>query len=404
MAPPPEEEEEDDYMNMTFGEDAPGLAAIATSTCSRGGETSLQRRQRLKREGEERGRVKSKAELAAEAAAAREEALSRSLLEGPRARKSKGLAMMAKMGFKAGDALGAETTIATATDTGDNGNGNGNGNITTTTTTTTTEDARSREPIRLQMKEDRGGIGLDAERKRKINEAAAQQTKKVKVDENEYRERMRREREAGRLEGQFYGAMKVCERMDEEWAQEGRGKEGGGSGGGGEGADDVKIILEEEEEKSSGDEKGKKKRIKKNKKEKKKKALSTRQLKSIPVEWRGLVRKRQEAERDAHKIRYDLEQSSTARLLPTYADDFDGDEDDRKAMGKTDVEYAPVEEEDLEEADEELEAFNALEVGERLQRVVEYLRRAFHYCFWCKYHYPDVEMEGCPGATEEDHD
>ncbi|KAK7756839.1 hypothetical protein SLS62_001284 [Diatrype stigma] len=397
MAPPPEEEEEDDYMNMTFGDDAPGLATTVPSGggSSSKGETSLQRRLRLKREGEARGRVKSKAELAAEAAAAREEALSRSLLEGDRARRSKGFAMMAKMGFKAGDTLGAAPAPAPAPApaadiTGTGTGSNGNGNSASAAATTIAGDAgggRRHEPIRLQMKEDRGGIGLDSERKRKVQEAAEHQTKRVKADESDYRERMRREREVGRREGQFYGAMKVCERMDEERAQ---GQDGGIVGTGAEEASE------------GGNEQVKQK------KKKGKTALSTRQLKSIPVEWRGLVRKRQESERDVRKMRYDLEQSSTTTLrLPTYADDLD-DDDDKTAVGMTTgmgTEYVPVEEEDLEEGDdEELEAFSALEVEERLRRVVELLRREFRYCFWCKYQYPDEDMEGCPGSMEDDHD
>ncbi|RYP64638.1 hypothetical protein DL769_006587 [Monosporascus sp. CRB-8-3] len=352
-----EEDEEEDYMNMTFGDDAPSIGAGAPAA-----ETSLQRRQRLKREAEIRGRPKSKAELEAEAAARREEALSRSLLEGARAKKSKGFAMMAKMGFKAGGALGAAPP---APENGAAG----------------AEDHRLAEPIRPQMKEDRGGIGLDSERKRKVNEAAEREGKKVKADEAEFRDRVRREREVARCERLLHAAMKVCERMDEE----GREQEQLQGEGAGAAVDADDRVPEDEEGKKT-----------------KKRAVSTRPLKSIPVEWRGLVRRREEAERD-RRMRYDLEQSSAAPArLPTYADDLD-DEDDRRAAGRTDATaYATVE--DLEEEDEELEEFDALEAEERLRRVVEYLRREFRYCFWCKYQYPDENMEGCPGSTEEDHD
>ncbi|KAI6093812.1 hypothetical protein F4821DRAFT_221505 [Hypoxylon rubiginosum] len=316
------EDEEDDYMNMTFGEEPPPTAAT---------ETSLQRRQRLRREGEIKGRVKSKAEQAAEERAQREEALSRSLLEEARAKKSKGFAMMAKMGFKGG-ALGSKDS--------------------------TTEDARVVEPLRPEMKDDRGGIGLDSDRKRKIREVADTQQKKLKVDETEFRDRVRKEREQARLERLLYAGMKVCEGMDEE-------RQGG-------------VVGEEADTK--------------------KRTLSTRPLKSIPVVWRGLIRSREEAERD-RRMRHDLEQSSTR--LPTYVDDLE-DEDDRKAMGKVATAYAPVE--DLEEEDPELDEFNTLDVEERLRKLVEYLRKEYNYCFWCKCGYPDETMEGCPGLTEEDHD
>ncbi|KAK6954392.1 hypothetical protein Daesc_004359 [Daldinia eschscholtzii] len=324
--PAGEEEDDDDYMNMTFGEEEPKT------------ETSLQRRQRLKREGEIKGRVKSKAELAAAEREEREKALNQSLLDSARAKKSKGFAMMAKMGFKPGVALGSADSA---------------------------EHARL-EPIRPQMKEDRGGIGLDSDRKRALNEAAAQSEKRQKVDETEFRDRVRREREQARLERQVYAAMKVCERMDEEE-----------QAGGAKTDDGTKESTATTE--------------------KKKRTISTRPLKSIPVVWRGLIRNREEAERD-RRMRHDLEQSSTR--LPTYVDDLE--DDDKTALGKTATAYVPVE--DLEEEDTELEEFNALEVEERLRRLVEYLRKQYKYCFWCKCGYPDETMEGCPGLTEEDHD
>ncbi|KAI0432990.1 putative G-patch domain protein [Xylaria sp. FL1042] len=301
-------DEDDDYMNMTFGEEEPKTA-----------ETSLQRRQRLKREGEIKGRVKSKAELAAEEREAREAALSRSMLEGVQAKKSKGLAMMAKMGFQGG-ALGSRENAASA----------------------------RLEPIRPEMKDDRAGIGLDSERKRKLREAVKSAEKKVKIDEIEFRDRVRREREVARWERQVYAAMKC---------------RGGDAPGG------------------------------------KKRTLSTRPLKDIPVVWRDLVRRREEAERD-RTMKHDLQQTSTPRL-PTYEDDLE-DEDDRKAVGKTQTSYALVE--DLDEEDPELDEFNALEADVKLQRLVEHLRKEYNYCFWCKFEYPDDSMEGCPGLTEDDHD
>jgi hypothetical protein len=337
MAPAQEEEDDDDYMSMTFSEPTPNTA----------GETSFQRRQRLKREAEIRGRPKSKSELAAEAAAARDEALRTSLLDSSAGKKSKGLSMMKKMGFQAGDKLGS----------GQN------------------EDTRT-EPIKLEIKDDRGGIGLDSEKKRKVNEAAAQQAKKVKVDEVEFRDRVRKEREEARRERQVYAAMKVCEGMDEE-------RLGKGS-----------LARDDFGEEGSDDEADEK-----DKDLKTKKAMSTRPLKSIPVVWRALVRRREEAERD-RRMRFDLEQSSMRRL-PTYVDDLE-DDDDKKALGKTKMAYTPVE--DLEEEDPELDEFIALEVDERLLRIVEYLRKEFRYCFWCKFTYPDEALEGCPGLTEEDHD
>jgi Domain of unknown function (DUF4187)/G-patch domain len=317
------DDEEDDYMNMV----------IAEPTKPREKETYTQRRLRIERESEARGRVKSKAERAAEEATAREAALSKSLLTDPAtASTNKGLAMMARMGFKPGVALGSKDNVGART-----------------------------EPISISMKEDRGGIGLDSEKKRKFREEAEKEGKRVKAEEGEYRERVRREREETRLEGQVGAAMRVAERMDTE-REEG-----------------------DAEEKPTGDAALKRK-------------ISTKPLKQINVLWRGLVRKREEKER-GRRMRYDLQQSLSR--LPTY-EDPDEDKDDRKALGKDHIQHTLVQ--DLEEEDPELDEFNALDPAERLQKLVEYLREEFNYCFWCKYTYPEKDMEGCPGLTEEDHD
>lgn len=320
------EEEEEDYMNMI----------IAEPTKPAQKETYTQRRIRKVREAEARGRSKSKAEIAAEEKAVREAALSKSMLLDPAAASNKGLAMMTKMGFKPGVALGSKENIG----------------------------ARI-EPVGITMKEDRGGIGLDTEKKRKFREEVEQDAKRVKAEEGDYRERVRRERDEARHEGQFHAAMRVAERMNDEMEEE-EALQSGKNGEPVEGAKPRKI--------------------------------STKPLKQINVLWRGLVRKREEKERD-RRMRYDLQQSLSR--LPTYEDPNE-DQDYRLAMGKEAIQHTLVE--DLEEEDPELEAFNALEPGERLQQTVNYLREAYCYCFWCKHKYPDKEFDGCPGLTEEEHD
>jgi hypothetical protein len=324
-----EEQDEDDYMNMV----------IAEPTKPKEKETYTQRRMRKEREAEARGRTKSKAEREADEAAAREAALSASLFTNPAtASNNKGLAMMAKMGFKHGAALGSKDNV----------------------------DART-EPIGISMKEDRGGIGLDAEKKRKFREEAEKEGKRVKAEEGDYRERVRKEKEEVRLEGMVGAAMRVAERMNGEREEE----------------QAIKVGKELEETTADG--------VKKRK-------ISTTPLKQINILWRGLIRQREEKERD-RRMRYNLHQSLSR--LPTY-DDPDEDKEDKRALGKEATQYMLVE--DLEEEDPELDKFNALGPAERLQKLVEYLREKFHYCFWCKYTYPDKDMDGCPGLTEEDHD
>lgn len=312
---------------------------IAEPTKPREKETYTQRRLRKERESEARGRTKSKAEREADERAARDAALSASLLSNPEtASKSKGLAMMAKMGFKPGSALGSKDNAGART-----------------------------EPIGINMKEDRGGIGLDSEKKRKFREEIEKERKRVKAEEGDYRERVRKEREEVRLEGQFGAAMRIAERMNSEKEEQ--------------------EAFENGEEIDEVTPDGLKKR-----------KISTKPLKQINVLWRGLIRTREEKERD-RRMRYDLQQSLSR--LPTY-DDPDEDVEDKKALGTRATQYMLVE--DLEEEDPELDEFNALDPGERLQKLVVHLREEYYYCFWCKYTYPNKEMEGCPGLTEEDHD
>ena len=223
-----------------------------------------------------------------------------------------------------------------------------------------TEGART-EPIQIEMKEGKGGIGMDNEKKRKIREAMEElqgKEKKQKAEAGEYRERVAREREEKRAEGMWWGAMKVCEKFDTEEEEEEKGQVG-------------KKEEEEEKEKDTHKEKDAKK---------------------VNVLWRPLSLQRHQ--RDKDKV---LRKGALDSLSSRWHDD-EADHDDKIALG---MEIEDVED---EEEDQELEEYVALSVGERLEKLVVYLRDTYHYCFWCKYRYADAEMEGCPGKTEEEHD
>ena len=223
------------------------------------------------------------------------------------------------------------------------------------------------EPIGLEMKEGRSGIGADSEKKRKFREEVerkAGEEKKLKVEEGDFRERNRLEREQKRTEGQVIGAQKVCERLEEEEQAEGYDLTEAGT--------DTSELPSMRKRRQP--------------------------LAKVNVLWRGLVKQRAVVERD-RRMRYDLHQSLSMR--PTY-DDPEEDKEDQMALGKSSqLEEVDV---DLDQDDEELDEFDAFEPAEKLSRLVQYLRERWFYCFWCKYKYPDIEMEGCPGLTEEDHD
>ncbi|KAI1618565.1 hypothetical protein EDD37DRAFT_623129 [Exophiala viscosa] len=317
--------DDDDYMNMTFEEKQP----------SRKAETLTQRKKRLAREAEIKGRPKSKTELAEEERKNTEAALKTTTLDT----KNKGFKMMAALGYKPGSALGVSRSDASEA-----------------------KDDRLLEPIGLEMKDSRSGIGADAEKKRKFREemeAQADVEKKQKVEAGDFRERQQKEREEKKIEGQVWGAMKVCERLEEE---------------------------EEEAERSTDNDADPARR------------KSTKPLKGVNVLWRGLVKQRAINDRD-RRMRYDLQQSQVRSLE---YDNPDEDKEDKMALGKkAETEEVDI---DLDEDDEELDEFQTLEVPEKLAKLVAYLRKRWHYCFWCKSKYPDKEMEGCPGLTEEEHD
>lgn len=278
-------------------------------------ETSLQRAARKRREGEERARQKTKEEKEAEAEAAREAALSTALPTS-----SKGFKMMAKFGFKQGDALGKS------------------------------ENAR-KEPVQVNIKEDRGGIGLESEKKRKFKEQmekAQREAKRSKAEDLDYREAQRQQMREKKLERDLYSTQKTAERLHDEAA----------------GIKDSSEIP----------------------------------LKNVNVLWRTLARRRLEKARETQQQQY-LKNSLLSRATH---EDEEEDEDYKIAMGHEAT--TAVIADDLEEEDPELEEFEAQPIEERLQKVVAYLRDKHHYCYWCGHQYSDAAMEGCPGATEEEHE
>ncbi|GKZ22455.1 hypothetical protein AbraIFM66951_008338 [Aspergillus brasiliensis] len=381
MAPPPpphfespargrpeeDDDEEEDYMSMIIEEPQQK-------------ETFAQKKKRQQREAEARARVPSKAERAAQEAARRDAALSTSTLDP----SNKGFQMMAKLGFKPGQTLGKPP--ASSHDSEKN-------------TKNPTDRIRS-EPLNLVFKEDRGGIGLDSERKRKFLEEAAEVTKKVKQEEGDYRDRVRLERETRRLEAQFHAAQKVAERLDAEAEGEGKTEPSSTETTNEEEKDEQESHatpdVEDKEPATDTSTSTTKQRAK----------TPVKPTSQINILYRGLVREREEKERvvqTRHMLQTSLPSSFFPNpRLPGY-EDSTLDPEDHEALGGR-REMSSILEQELEEEDPELEEFNALEPGERLGRLVQYLREKHHYCFWCKYRYETAEMEGCPGLTEEDHD
>lgn len=219
------------------------------------------------------------------------------------------------------------------------------------------ENAR-KVPIAVDVKADKGGIGLESEKKRKFREQWAEAerlAKRSKEEEGDYLEMRRQEQKEKKAERDLDSAQRTAERLSET-KNEGKGTP------------------------EPGD----------------------RPLKDVNVLWRTRARRRVEIQQDKQQRR-ELNNSLASRL-PTLADEGDADNDTKVALGEDLKPFYTTLENDLEADDPELAEFEALPVTERLQKVLIYLRKEFHYCLYCGHQYPDAELEGCPGVTEEDHD
>ncbi|KAH0608835.1 uncharacterized protein H6S33_001063 [Morchella sextelata] len=221
------------------------------------------------------------------------------------------------------------------------------------------------EPIPVTLKEDRTGIGHASAQRAKLAATAppttTTTTAAAQLSPEDYRARVAEEQEERRREAQLVAAQKLAEEFECERS--------GSSVG-------TRAVP----------------------------------LRSINVLWRGLVKRREEKERE-RRMRYDLLQSLDAPRLPGYDRDCELDEVDKAALGITvpglrrpaGTVVVEDEGEEGDEVDEELEREEARSAGERVAALCEYLRRQYRYCFWCKCRYEDEEMEGCPGVEEDLH-
>lgn len=214
-----------------------------------------------------------------------------------------------------------------------------------------------KEPIRVNPKDDRGGIGLESEKKRKFREQfeeADRLAKRAKEEEGDYLEVMRQEQKEKKAERDLDNAQRTAEKLADKEAE----------------AEGTTEQLE-------------------------------KPLKDINVLWRARARRRAEAKRDKQQRR-ELNNSIASRL-PTLAPE-DEDDDSKVAQGRDLAPFYTTLEHEHEDEDPELAEFEALPVTERLQKLLVFLRDKYRYCLYCGYEYPDPEMEGCPGVTEEEHD
>ncbi|KAG8623664.1 hypothetical protein KVT40_008640 [Elsinoe batatas] len=341
--------EEDDYLSMALPTD-PTPKPLS----------SLAKRNAAQRDAADRARVKSKKELESERLLRLERGLRTDLTArnddpdepttGFGSKNSKGAQMLSRLGYKGG-ALGKAPSApwppseaASAGSRAGPKQEQGAG-----------ADTRLTEPIRVQPRAKNAGLGHATDedpglkRAREALDREADKIKRLKSEMGGYRERNVKESTDKRVEGQWWGAMRVC------WTLKQQDLERGGKDG---------------SEVKAGD---------------------------VGVEWRAILYKEQgekrkkEGQRERGR-RFEREEEGVV------------EEEDKVAMGETVGELPTIAGPREEDEDEEMQEFLELEVGERLDRTVRYLREKWWYCFWCKARYDDKELDGCPGVTEDEHE
>ncbi|KAI0356638.1 hypothetical protein OH77DRAFT_1436266 [Trametes cingulata] len=385
-------DEEDDYLSDKFL-----LEASSSTASSSAPKTYAERRKEaLKRAAlkNEQNRTKSRREREREA---REEALSRSLFERAQeeARESgqqnKALAMMMKMGFKPGQALGREEERGRAGSAGANsGQDGGSGGPAEPVAVPEEKEAepsragigakRKRDeddegekpqtghrkvPLAINEWEGKKGIGLV---RRAPSPTAPERLAKMarmaeERDHLSFRDRARQEYEERRAVGRLGPAQRTCATLDEKAGIQ------------------LNVLW-----------------------------LNPENPETFPeglldaLDDPALVASIQRHRAD-HSIEGRLRakmQADALRPLKSSLEDVDDDGGGGGAAEKAELRKSPYSEEELEEALQ----FLRLNPQDRLTLVLDYLRRKYAYCFWCGTQYDDQEdMEkNCPGPDEDAHD
>jgi len=121
---------------------------------------------------------------------------------------------------------------------------------------------------------------------------------------------------------------------------------------------------------------------------------------AAPPAWSDKGEERSIEERLREQMRADA-------LQPLGNDDDDDDDDDGDGVASSPKNADFSSESDLPPKwIEDAAQFLGLKPAERLDRILQYLRAEYHYCFWCgtEYKTSDEMQEECPGPEEDMHD
>ncbi|KAI0092784.1 hypothetical protein BDY19DRAFT_926274, partial [Irpex rosettiformis] len=370
-------DDEDDYLSDKF------LAQLASSSATTSVKTYSQRRQDEQRKAalrSEQKRKRSRRELEQEA---REEGLNTSLFERAKedvdeggAPKNKALAMMMKMGFKPGQSLGQTSSSALKEEASSSNQptvalgdiqhevspeGEEEESTSRGRSNMSLHNQHRTVPLPLNEWAGKKGIGLGA--KRAASPSAAERLVKMakmeeQRDRTDFRDRARQQYEERRAEGRLGPAQRTCATLDEKAGRE------------------FNVLW-----------------------------LNPNNPETFPE---GLIDALEDPDvvyalqRQQHDN--SIEGRMKARMkadalqpLSSSLEDEEGPDVEKAALSSN-----PYSEEDIKEAAQ----FLRLGAADRLQLVLDYLRRRYAYCFWCGTEYENQEdMEGnCPGPDEDAHD
>ncbi|KAF9104676.1 hypothetical protein BGX27_009990 [Mortierella sp. AM989] len=273
---------------------------------------------------------------------------------------NKGMAMLLKMGFKKGGTLGAAKP-ATESELKISGN------------STESRSDVLRAPIEVQIKQGRGGLGMDSEKKRKAEEEVQRHVDEAhRVFDQDYRGQKMNKFELEKRNRQLGAARAICMQLD------------------------AKTWTKIQEDQTSED--------------------RTNNLgrsnefwwisDSVTDDILGTRLMGPGAEVAANEQGEVINQRAF-----DHSDDEDGDPELKKEkriklnpLQSLEDHEGVVQDEEPPKWGERPE-FAQLEVHEKLNKVVQYLRNKHNYCFWCsaQYYGADDLAENCPGENEDDH-
>ncbi|KAG0034981.1 hypothetical protein BGZ81_001930 [Podila clonocystis] len=284
--------------------------------------------------------------------------------------ENKGMAMLLKMGFKKGGTLGASRQEEELPPTIEQ----------PTPSTLSSISNALRAPIAIQMKQGRGGLGMDTLKKQQEQEEVEKSLKRAhEAFDVDYRGSKRDQFEYDTRSRQLGAAQAICMQLDVKKA--------------------AKDEQEGKEEYEGAPESGQEDRE------------FSRMGRSNSFWWIA-----DSTPDDLVGTRM-MGRAAPATTTPKgrrnfdLSDDEDGDPEDRKEKRVRLSTPDPIDEETTEEKEEpeaqwgERSDYAEMNVYEKLEKVVQYLRQEHSYCFWCSAQYygqQDLE-ENCPGGSEDDH-